>query len=112
MKANVKGIDMKTIKEFDNLIGHIVGINDERDVIPLLLTLKDLWPKLRDEIMELKLEAKREMPPAKPDPLRDAQKRYSYHGFAAEFNCPQCVDYYVDGECATGNCPYYRRCHT
>lgn len=38
------------VQQFDNMVGHIVSINDERDVIPLLLGLKELWPKVLDEL--------------------------------------------------------------
>ena len=46
----------QTISDFDNMVGHIVSINDERDVVPLLLGLREMWPKIRDEI-ELMTEA-------------------------------------------------------
>jgi hypothetical protein len=43
-----RGRKMNDITErFDNMVGHIVGINDERDVVPLLLGLKDMWPQLK-----------------------------------------------------------------
>jgi hypothetical protein len=42
------------VQQFDNMVGHIVSINDERDVIPLLLGLKEMWPQVRGEIERLK----------------------------------------------------------
>jgi hypothetical protein len=44
------------IEQFDSMVGHIVGINDERDVIPLLLGLKERWPRVRGEIERLRRE--------------------------------------------------------
>lgn len=93
---------MKTLEPFDNLMGYISSINDERDVIPLLLALKDLWPKLRDEIiifnvdkeiaklklenenLKLQLELRGIFPPVKLDPLRDTAKRYGHHRLRKE----------------------------
>ena len=51
------------VQQFDNMVGHIVGINDERDVIPLLLGLRKMWPQVRAEIEKLSaaLETCREL---------------------------------------------------
>lgn len=49
------------VEQFDNMVGHIVSINDERDITTLLLSLKDMWPKVHDEIKRLRLAASREM---------------------------------------------------
>lgn len=43
---------MSTLQQFDNVVGRITGISDERDVLQLILDLKELWPKLKAEIEE------------------------------------------------------------
>ena len=47
------------VEQFDNMVGHIVSVNDERDIVPLLLGLKELWPKVRAEIERLNEEVLR-----------------------------------------------------
>jgi hypothetical protein len=37
----------KLIEEMDNLLGHIEGINDERDSVPLLLEIRRRWPQIK-----------------------------------------------------------------
>jgi len=46
------------VKQFNNMVGHIISINDDRDVTLLLLGLRDMWPKVRIEIERLRAAAK------------------------------------------------------
>jgi hypothetical protein len=43
----------KLIEEMDNLLGHIEGINDERDSVPLLLEIRRRWPQIKAEIEDI-----------------------------------------------------------
>jgi hypothetical protein len=43
----------KLIEEMDNLLGHIEGINDERDSVPILIEIRRRWPLIKAEIEEL-----------------------------------------------------------
>jgi len=40
----------KLIEEMDNLLGHIEGINDERDSVPILIEIRRRWPLIKAEI--------------------------------------------------------------
>jgi hypothetical protein len=50
----------QTIREMDNLMAHIEGINDERDLVPILLAVRERWPVLRQA---LKLRVSDDVPP-------------------------------------------------
>ena len=43
----------QTIREMDNLMAHIEGINDERDLVPILLAVRERWPVLRQALMQI-----------------------------------------------------------
>jgi hypothetical protein len=43
----------KLSEEMDNLLGHIEGINDERDSVPILIEIRRRWPLIKAEIEEL-----------------------------------------------------------
>jgi hypothetical protein len=43
----------KLIEEMDNLLGHIEGINDERDSVPILIEIRRRWPLIKAVIEEL-----------------------------------------------------------
>jgi hypothetical protein len=43
----------RLIEEMDNLLGHIEGINDERDSVPILIETWRRWPLIKAEIEEL-----------------------------------------------------------
>jgi hypothetical protein len=47
------------VEQFDNMVGHIISVNDERDVTLLLLGLRDMWPKVRIEIERLRADIKK-----------------------------------------------------
>ena len=59
------------VEQFDSMVGHIVGINDERDVAPLLLGLQELWPQVRDEIERLRKEIENMKLQERADAARD-----------------------------------------
>jgi hypothetical protein len=50
----------QTIREMDNLMAHIEGINDQRDLVPILLAVRERWPVLRQA---LKLRVSDDVPP-------------------------------------------------
>jgi hypothetical protein len=43
----------RLVREMDNLISHIEGINDERDSVPILLALRERWPLLREILVKV-----------------------------------------------------------
>jgi hypothetical protein len=43
----------QTIREMDNLMAYIEGINDERDLVPILLAVRERWPVLRRALMQI-----------------------------------------------------------
>lgn len=47
---------MTNTKQMDNLLDRVDGINDERDSVPILLAVRDLWSKIKEEIMARELE--------------------------------------------------------
>jgi hypothetical protein len=47
MSGTTQGPLAEDIKRMDCLLEHIDGINDERDSIPILLAVRDLWALIR-----------------------------------------------------------------
>jgi hypothetical protein len=45
--------NLAKLHEMDNLLGHIEGINDERDSVPILIEIRRRWPLIKAEIEEL-----------------------------------------------------------
>ena len=53
MSTRLRPLD-ELLTEIDNLLGHIDGINDERDSVPLLLAFRERWPQVRAHIERLR----------------------------------------------------------
>jgi hypothetical protein len=53
MSTELRPLD-ELLAEVDNLMGHIAGINDERDSVPILLALRERWPEIRAHIERLR----------------------------------------------------------
>lgn len=47
------GEAIEAAEQIDNLLSHVSGINDERDSVPILLGIRDRWPKVRAAIHAL-----------------------------------------------------------
>jgi hypothetical protein len=44
-------MDIKAdIERMNRILDHIEGISDERDSVPILLAVRELWPLIRDQI--------------------------------------------------------------
>jgi len=43
--------DCSLIRQMDNILSHVEGINDERDSVGILLAVREHWPKLRAAII-------------------------------------------------------------
>ena len=40
------------IEQIDNLLSRVPGINDERDSVPILLGIRELWPQLKAKLAD------------------------------------------------------------
>jgi len=38
------------IEQMDNLLAKVDGINDERDRVAILLAVRELWPKIKQQL--------------------------------------------------------------
>lgn len=53
-----KSVDEADANRMDSLLQHIDGISDERDSVPVLLAVRDLWQIIRTKLITTKGEAK------------------------------------------------------
>lgn len=38
------------IERMDRLLEYVSGINDERDSVPILIAIRDLWPLIKEQM--------------------------------------------------------------
>lgn len=43
---------LNDVKRMDRLLEYVDSINDERDSVPILVTIRELWPLIREVIVE------------------------------------------------------------
>ena len=53
MSTKLRPLD-ELLAEIDNLMGHVAGVSDERDSVPILLAMRERWPQIRAHIERLR----------------------------------------------------------
>lgn len=43
---------LNDVKRMDRLLEYVDSINDERDSVPILVAIRELWPLIREVIVE------------------------------------------------------------